>query len=92
MPDGVQKQRGDVKPDVIRIRGASDLVNTTIRVAEFSKEGFLPKDVARLLRDAAKWIADNEVDVDDIAFGLQDEMGYYWLSVYWNDDKNTGGT
>lgn len=60
------------------------------KAVTFLVDGYDPEAIARLLHDAAKWITSNDADVDDMAFGLQDEFGYYWLTLYirdWNDKK-----
>ena len=44
-----------------------------------------PTTIAKLLRDAAKWISINDVNVTGISLQYQDEMGYYVLKVDYSE-------
>ena len=55
----------------------------TQNVAAFTQDDndMHPTTIAKLLRDAARWIASNEANVTGISLQYQDEMGYYVLSI-----------
>lgn len=58
----------------------------TQNVAAFTQDDkdMHPTTIAKLLREAAKWISINDVNVTGISLQYQDEMGYYVLNVYYS--------